>query len=398
MNTIRPLVLTLALVLAGTAEARELRLAAPAAGDLSPTQLVSSPASAEKASRLEAAPVQFSWVLPADQTLSAPLPHRADSREFWTRVSAQELSAGKTLTTSAKGALIRLSPIGQAKGAADPLQVEITAGGQTFARGDGLKNSANEAELKAAGTSFPSGTLAFQLKDEVGQGDITLRLPKAANDYLVHVFEPNSAEVLSLQTDRITAVHGGEFKVLARFNAGDTAQAIGGFLSSPTGEQVELSFEREGDDYVAKVRHDGLIGEGEGLWEIHTFASANGIQRDAKTAIVSSVPRARFAGTADHAKTRNGSLRLRVDVSVAAASRFEVRGILFGRDGKAVRAGAMASSAAILKPGQQSLDLVFDAETLAKSGLSAPYSVRDLTLVDQGSLAVQESRAAGIEL
>ena len=101
------------------------------------------------------------------------------------------------------------------------------------------------------------------------------------------------------------------------------------------GHHLSLHFSLQGDDYVAKVRHDGLIGEGEGLWEIHTFASANGIQRDAKTAIVSSVPRARFAGTADHAKTRDGSLRIRVG-SRAAGSR-PVRCVVVGATGQVGR-------------------------------------------------------------
>lgn len=398
MNSIRPLVLTLAMVLASTASARDLSLAAPAEGDFRPQTLVTKPIASAKASRLESAPVQFSWVLDGAQALVAPTPYVAESRESWTRVSAADLASGKALHTSAPGALFRLSPIGNQKSVVDPLQVEITIGGRTFARGEALKNSANDAELKAAGTSFPDGTLAFQLKEELGHGDVTLRLATAANDYLVHVFEPNSTEVLTLTADRTTAQHGAEFKVLARFNAGADTDAIGGFLSAPNGTQVDLAFAREGADYVAKVRHDALVGEGEGLWEIHTFATRDGIQRDAKTAIASSVPRARFGGMASTGKSRDGSVRVRVGVEVGASSRFEVRGVLYGHDGKAVRAGAMASTAAILKPGMQSLELVFDAATLAKSGIEGPFSIRDLTLVDQATLAVQEQRAGGLTL
>jgi len=398
MNTIRPLVLSLALVLASTGHARELQLAAPASGDLRPTTLVTSVSHDAKSRKLETAPVQFAWALPADQSLTEATPHVAESREYWMRVSAKDLSRGQSLTTSANGALIRLSPIGNLKAYVDPLQIEISAGDRVFARGTGLANSANEAELKAAGTSFPAGTLAFQLNDEVGQGSLKLRLPSAANDYLVHVFEPNSTELLSLRTDRGVAMHGGEFKVISRFNAGESVDAIGGFLSAPNGEQVELEFKRVGAEYVATVAHDGLRGEGEGLWEVHTFASLGGIQRDAKTAIASSVPRARFAGSADTKTSRDGSIRVNVAVEVAASSRFEVRGVLYGHDGKAVRAGAIAASAAVLKAGKQSIELVFDPSTLAEAGLAAPYSIRDLTLVDQGSLAVQERRAGGLKL
>lgn len=398
MKTIRPLVLSLALVLAQTAAARTLTLPAPSATDLTPTALTATPSSQSKASRLETQPVQFAWVLPAEQTLQAQAPYQAESREFWMRVSATDLQSGKRLQTSAPEALIRLSPIGDGKAAVDPLQVEITSDAGTFARGTGLKNAANAAELKAANAPFPSGTLAFQLKSEVGQGTLQLRVAKAAQDYLVHVYEPNSQQTLNLKADRITAQHGQTFNVIAATNDGAAVDAIGGFLSAPNGFQLPLEFKRDGSQYVAKVAHDGLAGEGEGLWEIHTFSSRDGIQRDAKTAIVSSVPRARLGNSLESKSSQKGAVSLSVSIDVAAASRFELRGTLQGVDGKRVRVGAMASSAAVLKPGKQTLTLVFDADTIGKSGLQAPFGIRDLTLVDQATLAVQESRSAVIAL
>lgn len=398
MNLIRPLALSLSLVLAHAAVARDLRLPAAAATDIAPTTLTSAPLALAKAQRLESKPVQFSWVLPADQAQTPVAPYLAESREFWMRVSASDLQTGKRFLITAPEALIRLSPIGDSKVAIDPLQVEVSSAQGSFARGQGLKNSANAAELKSAGASFPSGTLAFQLKAEVGQGELQLRVPKAANDYLLHVYEPNSQETLSLQADRVTVVHGQTFSIRAKVNAGASVDAIGGFLSAPNGYQLPLTFERQGEQYVAKVAHDGLAGEGEGLWEIHTFSSHDGVQRDAKTAIVSSVPRARLSGQATSKTLRDGSLSLALGIEVAAASRYEVRAVLIGQDGAKSRAGAMASTAAMLKPGQQSLTLIFDADTLAKSGLQAPYRISELSLTDQATLAVQSSRAGTIEL
>lgn len=398
MNTFRPLVLSLALVLAQSAAARTVALPAASGSDLTPVTLTATPPQLSKSARLESKPVQFSWVLPAEQSLQAPTPYAALSREFWMRVSAAELQSGKRIQTSAPEALIRLSPIGDGKVAIDPLQVEIVSDQGIFARGVGLKNAANAAELKAANAPFPSGTLAFQLKAEVGEGALQIRVGKAAQEYLLHVYEPNSEQTLSLKADRITAVHGRTFQVIAATNDGDAVDAIGGFLSAPNGFQLPLEFKRIGQEYVANVAHDGLAGEGEGLWEIHTFSSQDGIQRDAKTAIVSSVPRARLSGSLDSTASKKGGVRLSVSIDVAAASRYELRGVLQGFDGKSVRAGAMASSAALLKAGKQTLTLVFDAETIAKAGLAAPFSVRDLTLVDQASLAIQESRAAAISL
>ena len=59
---------------------------------------------------------------------------------------------------------------------------------------------------------------------------------------------------------------------------------------------------------------------------------------------------------------------------------------------------AQASTAAMLKPGNGALELVFDAATMAKAGVSGPYQLRDLTLVDQADLSTVELRRAGLRV
>jgi hypothetical protein len=405
MKTKTILSLALALALSGNSFAKrfESEVAFERDGaDLIPSTLVAAKAAAMPGAQLETQPVRFSWVLPADQTLAAPTPFVRESTEYWTRVPAAELAKGTTLHTTANGALIRLSPVsGDAKAvrAVSADDVEIRVAGKTLAGRAAMANAAEDAELKMAGTEFPDGTLAFQLKDDVGHGAITLALGKAAGDYLVHVYEPNSREMLSLTMDRITASHGQSYKVFASYNGGEALDAIDGMVSAPNGAQVELAFKRAADGrYVAEVAHDALIGSGPGLWEVHAFASAKGasVQRDAKTAFASSVPRARLVDSAKAALDDDGALSMRFNLDVAAESRFEVRGTLYGFDGGKLRPAAQASTAAILKPGRGQLELSFDAETMAKAGVRGPFQIRDLTLVDQSDLSTVELRRAGV--
>ncbi len=407
MNNFNKLVLAVALSLAASVQAAE----APSAvrfqsndGDLIPTSLVRTKSVALPGTHQETAPVRMSWVLAAGTAITAQQPHVGESREYWTTIDAQTLSKGTTLHTTSTGAVVRLSPVGQAKVAMlDPFAVEIRAHGQRYEHGKAFANAANVAELNASGASFSAGTVAFKLKPEVGSGAITLALPNAQQSYLVHVFEPDSNELLTLTTDRLVAMHGSKLRVIARMNAGAAVDAIAGSMVSPSGYEVELAFKRQRDgSYVADVDHNGVSGAGAGLWEIHTFASSkNGtVQRDARTAIASAAPRARLAGAGSSKLDSDGALRVSLNTEVAASGRYELRGTLYGIDvatGK-LRPAAMAHAASILGSGAQLLELVYDANTMQKAGVRAPFQVRELTLIDQAAQSIIELRNAGLQL
>lgn len=407
MTTKTLLSIALALALSSTAAAARIEsdLAFERdAADLVPTTLVSAKAALAPGMSMESQPVRFSWVLPADQKIEAQQPFVRDSKEYWTRVPGAELAQGTTIRTTAKGALIRLSPVSGEGKSVQPISADdivIRAGGKSIQGRAAMANAADDAELKMAGTDFPDGTLAFQLRDDIAAGAITLAMPKAAADYLVHVYEPNSAEILTLTMDRIVASHGQRYKVFASYNGAEALDAIDGVVSAPNGASVDLEFKRAADGrYVAEVAHDSLAGAGPGLWEVHAFASAKGasVQRDAKSAFASSIPRAQLGQGARTVRNDDGSLSLSFKLKVAAESRFEVRGTLYGMDGGKLRPAAQASTAAMLKPGNASLELVFDAATMAKAGVRGPYQLRDLTLVDQADLSTVELRRAGLRI
>jgi len=407
MKTKSMLSIALAIALSGTAAAKRFETDVAfdrAAGDLVPSTLVASKAAPAPGMNLETRPVQFSWVLPADQKIEAQQPFVRESKEYWTRVPSAELARGTTLHTTAKGALIRLSPVSSDAKSAPSISADdivLTVNGKAIQGRAAMANSANDAELKMAGTDFPNGTLAFQLRDDIAAGAISLAMPKAAGDYLVHVFEPNSTEVLKLTMDRIVASHGQTYKVFADYNGNASLDAIDGLVSAPNGASFELTFKRAADGrYVAELAHDAVAGAGPGLWEVHAFASAKGasVQRDAKTAFSSSIPRAQLGAGARTVRNDDGSLSMSFTLKVAAESRFEVRGTLYGMDGGKLRPAAQASTAAMLNPGNGALELVFDAATMAKAGVSGPYQLRDLTLIDQADLSTVELRRTGLRV
>lgn len=403
MKSFNRLALALALSLAASAQAANALQFESSQFDLVPNALITAKAVVAPGVQQEQAPVRMSWVLPADAKISAQQPFVRDSREYWTTIDAATLDKGAVIHTTSLGAVVRLSPVGAAKIAMlDPFAVEIRAHGQTFDRGKAFANAANVAELNATGASFSEGTVAFKLKPEVGSGDIVVALPKAQQAYLVHVFEPDSSEVLTLTTDKLIAMHGSTLRVIARMNDGDKVDAIAGSIASPGGHLIDLAFKRQADgSYVAETTHDGLTLATAGLWDIHAFASskAGQVQRDANTAIASAAPRARLIDAGSQ-RARDGALKIKIATEVGAQGRYEVRGTLYGVDVAtgALRPAAMAHSAAVLSTGMQSLSLVYDAATMSAAGVRAPFEVRELTLIDQGAQSMIELRNSGIRL
>jgi hypothetical protein len=199
---------------------------------------------------LDHAPASFAWALDSAAALSSSKPFVQESREYWTNVTGAQLAQGVTVHATAPGAVIRLSP--EAAGAMkslDPLNVTIRANGETFARGEAFANASNGAELDAAGSAFPEGTVAFKLRPEIGAGSFEIVVPKANGGFLLHVYEPESGERLSLTTDRANLVAGGALTVFVDYaSASQKALGnVGGVIAAPNGKLTSLTFARGND-------------------------------------------------------------------------------------------------------------------------------------------------------
>jgi hypothetical protein len=392
------------LVLAGNALGAEaMRLLARSANDQVPAAL-RAPASGKLATaHLDRVPVAVSWALDAAQALDArPQPFTSESREYWIDASEAEMQAGLPLTLSAPGAVIRISPHGATRSAIAASDVQLSVAGRRLDNAGALRGLASEDELRAAGMDAPQGSVALRLADTVPTGIVRLALPTAQGRYLVHVHEPASTLVLKLGAERDSVVGTEPLRIRASL-AGATLQRIGGMISAPDGASQDLSFARQADgSYLASVTPDVAHAGDPGLWEVHAFAVSDGklaVPRDARTAFAVSVPVARFDGTAtrnDNAGRRE--LALRIGVEATVASRYQVSAVLYGTgaDGK-LHPAAVAQSAAWLERGKGSLDLRYDAASLA-TALGSPWELRDLRLLNQADMGVIERRERALVL
>lgn len=398
-----PSSLLVALMLAASASAAEpARSLLPAASnDLVPTRLEASAKNQGAAAQLDHQPSAMSWALDPHAALDAgPQPFVKHSREYWIDASADDLQRGLNLATSANGALIRMSPHAGNGGLLDPASLLIRSGGKVHSAGAAFATVADEAALRAAGMDVPQGSVVVKLADVVGSGQLQLLAPSASGSYLVHVFEPQSAIVLSLGATRDTVLAGQALLVRASVDAGANLDQLSGMLSSASGHVQNFSFNRQADgSWLARVVPDAAHAGGFGLWEVHAFGQAStskvSVPRDARTAVAVSRATARLDGSIQKLaqSSRAGDMTLRIGVQAAAASRYQLAAVLYGTDSRGQRVPvAAAYSAAWLNTGTGNIDLAFDAASLSASGVGAPYELRDLRLINQADMSLLERR------
>ena len=399
--------LVLALLLAGTASAQHrVTMASPSEGDLVGSGDLVAPLGL-KAAQISTDPVALSWPLESAQALKAQAtPFVAQSKEYFVDIDAADLAQGVVFTTQAPGALLRINPApgaAKATAAVDPMGLVLTtADKRAFTAGTGFDQMASADQLKAAGAPFVEGTTAFRLGSEVGAGTLHLQaegLP-AEGRYVLHVFDRGSDVALELQADRVSYLHGQTLTVTARLAGDVTARQVDGFVTSPAGRAWPLTFEATEAGFEARLALDALEAPAPGLWQVHASAQggdmASPVLRHARTAFDVAVPSARLTGEVAFERGEQG-WGLALGVEAAAAGRYEVRGVLYGtgRDGQ-VRPAAVAHSADHLASGNGTLRLSFDLSELRASGLRAPFQVRDLRLMDQGTLGLLHQQALGL--
>jgi len=394
--------LAASVLFAGSAQATALL--APGAQDQVPATLAAPRAKAMPAA-LDRKPVSVSQPLDGKASLdAAPAPYVAQSREFWSDVGETELRAGVKFTTTAPGALVRLSPHGGTGAALDPAGVLVRANGKTLSANDASTAVADAKALRSAGMAVPDGTLVLRLAATGASGEVEIAAPHAQGRYLVHVFEPASTLVLALSADRDTVLAGTAIAFVARLADGANPRALklaSGLVTAPDGYSADLAFTRHADgSYRATFTPDAAHSTGPALWEAHVFSATQAgtatVLRDAKTAFAVSEPSARFGGAAQVSSDATG-MHVALDVSTATASRYQVSGVLYGTgaDG-ALHAASLAQSAAWLGAGNAHITLGFDAASL--TDLHAPFELRDLRLLDQATMAVIERRARGMRI
>lgn len=378
-----------------------LALIAPTANDQIPQRVVAMTLARTALTDLDRSPSAMSWAIDPSAALdAAPKPFVQESREYWIDADGVDLQHGVNLATSAPGALIRLSPVAGNTDLLDPATFSIRANGRSMANADAIRTAADADALRAAGMDVPDRSVVIRLDERVGAGNIELVAASARGAYLIHVFEPASPIVLSLRADRDSVIAGNPIRFIASTSGGARIASLQGLVSSPGGHSETVDFERQADgSFVASVAPDVARAGGHGLWEIHAFGNTSKdtftVQRDARNAFAVGVATARLDGTVERvaATRKTDALVLRVGVDAADGSRYQLAGVLYGTAGDgALRPAVVAHSAAWLDAGRGTIDLRIDSESLAKSGLRAPYEVRDLRLINQADMSLIERR------
>jgi len=346
-------------------------------------------------------PVVFSYPIGADQVLDfSPPVHTEKSRQYWLDSTGDKLATGVKLPLTGGETVIRISPLSAGKAVSlNAGQVQLQAGGKVVP----LDVFADAQSVKRTGVPFPANTVAF--KAHLPPGKAVLKVTGLGDKVpvVVHVFEPESSQVLELATSKATFSANEAIQVIAAVRDGQSTQDARwqGYISLPDGRVAgELKFTRRADGrFQASLPVSELTGLANGLWTAHVFAANDKVMRDAQTAFAVNLPVAGFTGRLEARLDKTGSPQVRIGINVAREGRFEVSGILFGHDanGKA-EPFAVAQSAAWLPSGKQSLDLPIDAGLLASSGLKAPFEIRQVQLKDQSRLAPVQTVVEGITL
>ena len=392
--------------------AERLRLQAPDRGDIAAAATVATDAVRSSAGAAGIPREAVSATFPQRAALATPQPFEAVSREYSLTVSGAQLNEGVTLSTNAPGALVRIQPLPNAErrqaSAIQPAAVTlIDAEGRAFAEGSGMQQLAAPEKLAQAELPFPDGTSAFRLDASLGAGSILVRADDLveADRYAIHVLDVASPWALALRPRQDSYLHGDSLIVDASLlHADGSRQAwtdLQAVVVSPTGRRFPLRFSGSGRSAVGQLTLDANEAPHPGLWEIQAQGTieldGQPVIRGGRVAFDVAMPVARLASTVA-VERRADALRIGLDLDVAAAGRYEVRGVLYGMQGKRAVPVAVAHAADWIEPGQGSLTLQFERELL--DGISGPFELRDLRLLDQGRMGVlhRQQRALTIEV
>jgi len=318
------------------------------------------------------------------------------SDEYWIEVTGKQLNTGVELAVSKEGALIRLSGK-RAKGgfndvdlAIDPSNVELFKNKQALVQP--FKQTVSQQQLATANI-FPNSS-AMQLNKNVGKGKFTLRVSENLNEnqhYMVNVKEKNAEHKLHLSIARQTYIAGENitFNSFINNKIGKLALVNNkAFIKMPAGEKQAVKYAKVNGKFTLVMPSNLAPAKRGELYEllIESQANDNGIQikRNAKVAFAIAQPTARMQGK--YSVDVNAAS---VNLHIASEGRYEVSGLVYGTAKNGLKVPFMLSrSAYYLMPGEQSVQLQFDQKILKASGLQAPFSVKQLRLMDQSRMAL----------
>jgi hypothetical protein len=376
-----------------TAVSSQLLAAGPA--DIVPTALrAATKAAVLPGMTLSRDTVHFSWNLDGE-TVVAPTPHVAASREYFVDVEAAALRRGVALSTTAKGSVIKLTPQGAAGAVTKSLvadDISVRVNGAFTALRDFAARVDDSRKLAADGVLFAPGALAFVVDNARGATSFEVSMKSADRGYLVHVFEPGSDNVLTLTTNRDAYLVGETIEVTARTANGAAIAELSGGIAAANGEITPVLFTRAGPDRFLATAPLMAASAG-ALAEAFVVAKLDDGEvvalRDAKVGFAVADPVARIESVRELASA--GSYAVHLDI--AAEGRYQVEAVLYGTKARERVPIAVAHTGVWLASGPRTVTLRFDALDLVARGIEGPLSLGHVALKNQGAMQTLERRA-----
>ncbi|MDT8408395.1 MAG: hypothetical protein RQ741_02230 [Wenzhouxiangellaceae bacterium] len=367
------------------------------AGDFGAASLIGNAAAIPESRHSETAPVAFAWALEdVSANTRAPQSAHVESRQYWVDATGAELARGVSLPLTARGAVIRVSPL-EAGGDVriDPASVRLSVDGRSFDSSRSMLHVTDGAALQKQGMSVPPQTIAFKLDQAIPAGRLELSVAQLPDDQqlVVHVFEPESDWVARLALPRHTFLAGEMLEFGFGLGTGqdkagvDSIQAV---LADPFAQKTwELQIDKRAGTLTRRAPGDRFVSGFDGLFEayvyLETVHDGMTIRRDLKLPVSIVPPLARFTGQTR--AMQDGGLKLELGIQTARPGRFQVNGQIFGTSANgSLEPLAIAQAAALIEARTGSIELQVNKRMLQASGLSAPFEVRNLELLDQGRM------------
>lgn len=388
----------LSIGIASVALAQSLSLGAVSDSDVRPAQLRVAPTMPLANERRET--VAFSWSS-TDTSVARSAPYVAISRSYQRTVRGAALAKGVALTSTAPGALIRVSSSDRRAALnLDNLNVVLATGRSVSARAASDQLVSGD-DLRAAGLAADPRSIGLRLAPELGAGEFRLQSAAAIDpeaQVLIDVFDRNSDLLLSVQSAAeqfFTGTHPEARIALTRAGSGQAWRSISAVVVGPNGQRHAANVDMASGDAVLRTKTP--IEAATGLWEWHVWAiSDTGVERQVRTAFAAAHPVARFDNSAT-VQRADQDVQIALGVQVSTPGRYEARGTLLATDASGQQRVAMIGAVASwLEPGSDVLTLAFDTTQLKRHGLSAPYALADLQLTDQSRMGVLETRRKGV--
>jgi hypothetical protein len=359
-----------------------------------PEQTIKSYECNERCPQLSHEALQEAWNISNTFLLDEARTNRQQSYGYTKRVTSTQLNAGVKISTTAPGAVIRISPL-QKNQVMPPLHI-TTPKKQVL----GLKEASSQySQDSALDESIDTSThqTITQINPQLGAGEFiiqssgihALQGAKAQTNaaYMIHVLDKYSPDFLQIETNATHYHHGDT--VITTLSFGEVSHEtsdISAFIVGPQGQKIPLEFTKEGfNTFKASTVLTSEVNDKGENWHVEVDvvcgAGHSLFRRSGHTAFSYSIPSARLVRIQ---KSPTKPLTFVASIEVATASRYVLQSVLFEKN----EAGApiplkMLQKAQWLEPGVQQVEFsVEDIKQVTEDNLYLGY----FHLIDYGQI------------